>query len=478
MTSGALGPFGRGVAILVGGTFGRQLILLLASPFIARLYSPQAFGQLTLFTSAVSIGSVCCSFAYQQAIPLPRTERQAANLLTLSVGLAVATSSLFASILYYYRSGIARWLGEHSVLAITLALGPTVAFVGAYQAFSLWATRRSRFGLVARTKLSQGLAQDSIHVVGGWLIAGPVPLIVGYAVGQAAGLGTLIRSARVPWRSISVRRVLLSAKRYKRFALYTAPASLINILGLQLPPVLIAHYFGAVTTGYVGLALRSLALPAVVVGQAVAQAFYPLAAARQRENAGLEDFTRRIASCLFVFGVVLFAPVVVAGPSLFARIFGEQWRQAGVYGETIAVWSIFSLLSSPISTMVLVKGRQRAGMWMTVYETTARILSIIVGARYGSSSLAVALFAGVGVAISVVYLVWVLRLAGVRVMRWVSDLAPFGAAALTLIVAGRLLSPFVPVLVLSVLVSGGGVLLAWFGSARRAIGFPFDRQAV
>ena len=75
--------FAANVLKLVTGTTFAQVIIVLASPLLTRLYGPEAFGFLALFTSITSIIGVIACMRYEMAIMLPKTDEEAANLLGL-----------------------------------------------------------------------------------------------------------------------------------------------------------------------------------------------------------------------------------------------------------------------------------------------------------------------------------------------------------------------------------------------------------
>ena len=72
--------FATDVLKLVTGTTFAQIIAILASPLLTRLYGPEAFGFLALFTSITSIIGVIACMRYEMAIMLPKTDEEAANL--------------------------------------------------------------------------------------------------------------------------------------------------------------------------------------------------------------------------------------------------------------------------------------------------------------------------------------------------------------------------------------------------------------
>lgn len=462
-------PFVRGVSALMGGTALRQLVVLAAAPILTRLYAPADFGVLAVFTSAVAIGTTVCSLTYHLAIPLPESDEVGVNVLALTLLITVATSTIAAGAVLIWQGGLVTWLKVPIASGLVWFLGPTLLGANVYQALSFWATRKGQFGKVARTKVLQGGGQDAIQVAGGLAATGAAGLLAGYAAGQMLGIGGLLRPPRPPWHAVSWRRIRESAREYRSFPLYSSWAGLINVLGLQLPALLMAHLFGADEVGFFGLSLRALALPAVLLGQACAQVFYPAAAKREGRGADLARLTGKVSLLLIVAGTVAFVPVIVDGPRLFAFAFGSRWLPAGHFGRMLAVWSICSMVSSPISMMVMVKGRQRAALFMTCYETALRVGAILVGAALGSAATAVALFAGSGVLISAVYVVWIFRLSHVPLRPWARSLLGFASGAVVIAVAGFLLGSHLPVLVeFALLISALGAV-AWFGPIRELV---------
>lgn len=63
------------ITMIAGGTTLAQLVNILATPVISRIYSPEDFGVAAVFMSVVSILSVISALRYELAIPLPKTER-------------------------------------------------------------------------------------------------------------------------------------------------------------------------------------------------------------------------------------------------------------------------------------------------------------------------------------------------------------------------------------------------------------------
>ena len=106
--------FLKQVGILLSGTVLAQGLIAVSSPIITRLYLPEALGIVAVFTSIINLASSLASLAYPQAVPLPKTDREAVRILQLSWLLLTA-------------AGIAIVL---VLLALTLLM-PNSAWTGA-----------------------------------------------------------------------------------------------------------------------------------------------------------------------------------------------------------------------------------------------------------------------------------------------------------------------------------------------------------
>ncbi|MGN6392920.1 MAG: lipopolysaccharide biosynthesis protein [Gemmatimonadales bacterium] len=397
------GVFGRSVVTLASGTAVAQGLLALATPVLTRLYTPADYGTLAVYSSTLTVLLVVASLRYELAIPLPEDESTAASLLVLTfVFLGVSTAGL----------SIAVWLvGDPFTTAVRVpALRPylwllPVGFVGAgvYQALSYWAIRRSAFGRLARTRLSQGVGQVASQVGLGLARAGAPGLLIGDVIGRVAGGGGL---ALLAWRDrpaalVSRASIGEAARRYRRFPLLTTWAGIFNIGSLQLPSILFSATFGAAAAGLYALSYKMLVLPTMLVGQAVGQVFLARAAALAREPERLKELTERIALVLFAGGLPVFAVIALSGPRLFATVMGGQWEQAGRYAQVLAPWFVVWLVSSPLSGLLSVREWQGSALAFTTFEFALRLASLLIGAHRNSPMLAVALLSASGVIISV-----------------------------------------------------------------------------
>src|SRR5262245_43618883 len=63
-------PFLRNVSIMLSGAAAGQMVSILLSPVLTRLYSPQQFGVLSVYSALLAILVVVASLRYELTIPM------------------------------------------------------------------------------------------------------------------------------------------------------------------------------------------------------------------------------------------------------------------------------------------------------------------------------------------------------------------------------------------------------------------------
>ena len=383
--------FLRGVSVLVGGTAGAQILLLLAAPLLTRLYTPEDFGLLAVYASLLAIIGVVASLRYELAIPLPEDDNESANLVVLCLILVVVISILTGVAMLIWGDSLAERLGVPALANCLWFLPLGVLLTGFYTVFNYWGIRTKRFGDIATTKLNQALATLAIQLTGFNL--GGIALLMGQVAGQTAGTLTLAMPAlkNTAFKQISLAKMKFGLLRYKEFPLYSTWSGLINTAGHQLPPLIFAAFFSAGAAGLYALANRLLAMPANLIGGALAQVFLSHGVDSHREgNLGL--IYAKLQNTLIQIGLPPTMLIVLVSPELFVVVFGQAWRDAGVFAQWLAVGAFFGFVVSPLSQIFTITEQQKLGFLLQMLLFISRLIGISIGIAYDSAVLAMALF--------------------------------------------------------------------------------------
>jgi O-antigen/teichoic acid export membrane protein len=356
------GRLRRAVAVSVSGAALAQLIVLAAFPAVTRLYTPEDFGVLGVFSALLGILGIAVSLRYELAIPIAEDGASVVNLLALSLIVTLLFSLLIGVTLWLLGDIVSAWLNAEALRPLLWLLPVGLLAVGCSRVLSHWAIRHQAFGLISRNQISRSFGRVVTQIGFGFFTLGPFGLLLGQIIGQSAGITTMVlafcRSEGRLWRDIRLHDMARVAARFRNLpTLATAAALLEN--GVRLAPaLLVAALYGVEVAGWFALAQKVLQMP-VFLSTAVARVYLSEAPRRARAGGqGMYALFKATTWRLLAFGVLSLGLVVVAGPQLFALVFGPVWTEAGRFAQVLAFVSLGQLVVAPVSQTLIVLERQ------------------------------------------------------------------------------------------------------------------------
>lgn len=339
------------IVSLGGASFLAQGLNALLMPILARLYSPSEFGQFSIYLSFLSLAAVLSSLRYELAIPIPPDRGEGLSLLRLAfwfnllwAAFLYAVGKAFPAVLIAPLDGLrSQWM--------LVCLG--VASLGVYQALSFWALRERSYLALARFRLEQGITQPVAKMGLGWTGVG-MGLLLGDILGRALANLSLVYKFRkelfkASWANTGSGSWALMV-RFRAFPLIAGWAGLLNAAGLYLPVLLFAKLYSATQTGLFGLAQTLIAIPMILVGQALSQLFIGELSILLRERpADAIAYLKKEVWRLGVIGLPLTLMVGILGPWVFGWVFGTEWTRAGEYVRILFPMFAMQFVSVPVS---------------------------------------------------------------------------------------------------------------------------------
>lgn len=373
----SISNFTKSVILVSGGTAFAQALGILLSPIITRIYPPGQYGILPVYTSILGMLAIVGSLKYDWGIAIADDDKKAINVLTLSIlVLTVIVSIITIALAIFGKSFLSIFDAE--TLADYKYLIPIGVFLtGLYNIFMQWSFRNKDFKAISKTKFTQSITQNVTKIGLGILQIGPIGLILGAIMGQSAGISTLssgLFKNKSLIKSINIKDIIWSAKRYVRFPLYSAPSQFLNTAGIQLPVLIITSMYGRNVIGLFGLANTIVNLPMTLIGNSIGDVFYGEAANIGRSNPKrLKELSNKLQKKLILLGIIPILILLMFGPFLFSLIFGEEWYQAGIYARILSVLVFSRLVFTPISRVFSVFERQREALTLD----TLRVILVL-----------------------------------------------------------------------------------------------------
>lgn len=375
------GSFLRNVTILTGGAAFAQALMVLALPILTRLYSPEDFSLLAVYVAIIGIVTVVSCLRYNIAIPLPEDDEDGMALLAVSLFATVGLSVLLTLPVLLIPGQTALFLGQPGLEPYLWMVPLGVLLGSTYNALQYWASRKKRFGLVTRTRMTRAVGGVSAQTGIGVMAPSPFGLIFGHMLYSGLGviglLRDLLRQDQSILRNQDAARLRAQATAYRRFPLWSVPEALFNTAGIQLPIILIAASAAGPEAGFLMLAMRVMGVPMGLIGSSVAQVFLVEAPERLRDGT-LPAFIRKTMWTLLKTGAPPLFAVGVLSPVCFPLVFGAEWVRAGWLVAWMTPWFVLQFIASPVSMVLHVMGRQNVAMLLQGFGLVLRVGAVLL----------------------------------------------------------------------------------------------------
>lgn len=347
LASSAAGSAIRDAAKLSTATAVAQMLNVAAAPLLTRLYGPDEMAAWGLLVAFLGMASSVSTLRYDMAVMSARTDEEARAIVVMSIWLTAGTTVVLLGLFELLRQQ--AWLGFDVLPPESLPfVGVGLVAMGLFAPLRYFALRQCAYGTVARITVLQQALRVALQLV---LALVPPFRAVGLWVGEVAGRGAgtleLLRAFRASGGGQPNWQLL---RTYRRFPLVLLPSTLIDSLALAMPVPVLAATYGPTVAGGFFLVQRVWALPASVIGSAIADVFFQRAATHVRDPR--QPLLRLVLQTAVTLGAIALLPALTLrlwGTQLFGLVFGESWGYAGHYAGLMAPWLLVAFVVSPVS---------------------------------------------------------------------------------------------------------------------------------
>jgi O-antigen/teichoic acid export membrane protein len=394
--------FSKNTITLMIGSVIAQAIPILISPILTRIYTPEEFGIFALYMAFISIGASIVTAKYETAILLPKKEENAKYLVYVSSIFALFFSLLF---LIVYAVFDKEFNDFFKVTNRVFYFVPFGIFLFANYAILLqWANRKKEYNNMNKNRLIQSSSISIFQVLIGLFNKISFGLILSDVIGRIIAILFILRRVlkQIKLATFSFKKAISLIKRYKKFPKYEMPATVLNITSYELVYIIIPIYFSSITAGLYFLVFRVLMTPISFIGTAITEVFKNRAIEDLNKYGSCRTIYKKIFLLLFSIGVFPLLIVSVWGQSIFSFIFGEEWKEAGLYAQILAPLALLRLISSPLSYLFIIREKLELDLLIQCIFFILSIISLIIGCFYKDVYLLVSLLSASG---SIFYLI-------------------------------------------------------------------------
>ncbi len=387
--------FSRNVLTLMTGTTIAQAIPIAISPILTRIYTPEDFGVFALFLAITGVFSVVASARYELALMLPRKEEDAINLFALGMMIILfLTGSLFFVILVFH-SYLLDILNSDEIGYWLYFVPVAFFFIGLFNLLSYYNNRQKNYKDIASATIVKSIVLAMVQLTVGFFKAGASGLISGQIISSFFAnmqlLKNIVKDKELLSKVSKVKMIAL-AKRYKDFPKYQAPHAMLNTFSSYIPVYMFTPFFGLGVVGLYALSTRIVFAPMMILAGASAKVYNQKVTQLYNAKGDAYGFTVRLLKSLLKKIIIPFLIIVVFAPDIFAFIFGEEWREAGVYTQILSLWLLLNISVSTVSFIPSLIQQQKKAFIVSIIQVLLLITSITIGIFFDDVYIALGLF--------------------------------------------------------------------------------------
>lgn len=337
----------KALSVLVGGNVAGQLITILSTLIIARLYNSADYGQLAIVMSLSATIASASHGRFHLALGSNVEMHRAVGIVRVALSTIILANLLCAITLlgigYLTTIDISMSTVAYTVL---IAAGTSVLEVSSY-----WRSYHGDHTYTAQMTITRALFTPIAQIIffplheQGLVLGMTVSLylVVGMAAWRELASSSPLIS--IPSSLSHLRRI---AWYYRDFPFYSLPQGILTSLAFNAVPLVMGTYTSRSDVGQYWLAYRILLAPVAVFGNAYRQVFLT----RSSNSTNGPETSGAIIRRHTIYTTVIFIPgaLILMGiaPFLFTIAYGEHWRLAGEFAAWFGLITATSIIKAPV----------------------------------------------------------------------------------------------------------------------------------
>ena len=375
------GNFFQNISIVMSGTVIANVIPLVISPILTRLYSPSDFGLLSIFVAIASILSVISAMRYDLAIVQPNNDKDAASIVVLSISIVVLISMISAIFLYLLKDKIQSYYNIDDMGSWLYLIPLSVFITGSYQTLNFWHIRKQNFKNIALCKINRSIGISSAQIGLNYISNSSISLMLGYVFGEFSALLTHLKKSlkkdKKIFQKIKFNQIKKNFLFYKNMPKYSSIAAIANNLSLYLPLFFVGKFFDFAIVGFISLSFRVLSMPVLFASNSLSEVFYQKISEKTISFEEAKKLTIKLTFFLFLLILPFVIIIFFNGPNIFAFVFGEAWQSSGEFASILVFGYAARFIASPLSVVLNLNINIKLNTLGQFFQLTSLILMLI-----------------------------------------------------------------------------------------------------
>jgi O-antigen/teichoic acid export membrane protein len=385
------------IIIVLSGTAAAQVINLLFTPVITRIFGPDAYGEFGSYMAVLGILGPISALCYPKAIVMARSLEDVRSLIA---------GSIYVSLLFSLITllPVSVFFILYSIPSFYFILPIGIVFYVLYETSEQLEIRRESFKIISKVYLLQALILSTLKIIIGENFPSGYTLVLLHSFGYLVFFILFSFNKKFIFHKFSVDKL----KEYNEFPKYRAPQVLINSLSQSLPVLMLAVFFGSSMAGYYALSKTVVGVPVSMLSRAIGSVYYPKIAVMYNNGFSFYSTLKKVTFFLFLLGLPLVLILIISGEDIFILFFGSEWGMSGRFSGYISIWLYGAFISSSVTQAIPMLGLQKQFLMYTIALTICRAVVIYLGFLVMGVEESILLFSLVGFAFNIMLTIYVL----------------------------------------------------------------------
>jgi O-antigen/teichoic acid export membrane protein len=395
--------FQKDILSMFRGTIIAQIIGVIGSIYLAKIYGSEAYGFFGLFISISSVLTIINTLQLDNLIITIKNKNESKNLMN-SLFIISLIMAFISFIIYIFLVQFFDLTSLNlSVISLSILASIIFSFNKIHESFF---TFRKTFIPISNAKV--------LIVI--FNICFQLALFVrfnlsGLVVGNILSIFIIniyyLKKNKKYFNKIDIEQLKNSIKTSKSILKYNFPSTLINSLAINLMPILIVTYFNLNDSGVYFLSLKLLGTPLFLISSSISQVYYQKSSEMfytSKEN--LFTLTKKIVLTNIVIMIIFIILINTIGIYFLELLFDKNWDDLRLYTLILSFLILARSSFNPISNIIIVLNKNHVSLIFNSYLLFVNLAAILFG--YLSNSLIntiifLSIFGGLGYIALLIY---------------------------------------------------------------------------
>ncbi|HCY1208411.1 TPA: type 8 capsular polysaccharide synthesis protein Cap8K [Staphylococcus aureus] len=331
-----------------------QVILIITTPIITRLYSPTEFGEFTIFSNIAMILIPIINARYDLLIVNTKNDRSANILSQISFLISLLILLILIPIF-----AISAWLYPNFILDFIFII-IMLFLVSLTNIFTNYLNKERKYKVLSLINVFRAGSMALLQIIFGLLVLGSLGLIIGFSLSYIAGITLGYKTFKKHFNIVrdkeETKALFLENKNQ---LVYSTPSILLNSLSFSVVVFFIGILYTNTEVGIYGMAIRVLGIPVTIISLGLSKIFMQQANDYYIEYGNFRNLLLKFSSILVIVSIILYVPLYLFSEELVNILLGHSWVDAITVIKIVIPLFVIRLIVSTVSLSVIVLQKQQ-----------------------------------------------------------------------------------------------------------------------